>query len=84
MYGSLQSYASTDQNMEGDFAPGEMQMDFFKTMAEPERARTAEADVMALGGRGFTPRQQSAYEGRVRKRFKKQGLLSRLFGRFSG
>ena len=85
VYGTLQSYASTDQSRNGEnFNPGQMQMDFFKTMDEPERARATEAEVMALGARGFNARQQASYEGRVRKRFRKQGSLSRLFGRFLG
>ena len=84
VFGAMQSYASTDQNVVGgDFAPGNSQLDFFRTMVEPKRAVESEAAVQALGGRGFTERQQKAYEKRVRKRFGKGDLIKRLFGRFA-
>ena len=84
VYGTMQSYASTDQNTgnNGIFSPGEMQLDFFKTMDEPKRALATEAEVRSFGAQGFTAREQRGYEGRVRKRFKKAGLMQRLFGRF--
>ncbi len=84
MYGSLFAYIGTDQNaMGGDFSPGSESLEFFGRMAAPKQAVESEAAVQALGGRGFTEKQQKAYEKRVRKRFGKGDLIKRLFGRFA-
>lgn len=83
LFNTMQGYALSDENIDGDFRPGDYALSRLKTASGPRRILENEANVRALGGQGFGEREQRAYEKRVRKRFGSRSLRNRLFGRFA-